>query len=132
MNQKLGNAKAGVILGIAATLLACASANYRILPGEDGIHRSVSRNSEQEEAQEDALEGAQEYCEKRKKDYVVVSDDAKYDGEMDENTRKTVKKTSQAAWMLGKMGGVVKNAGAAGMHMTDGKDYEAVVRFRCR
>lgn len=108
--------------------------------GADGVHRVVVRQSTETDAERSAISQAEHYCKQSDKRPVVVEDKGTtYKGEMDENTRKTINRASQAATVLGHgMGragegpGPVGTAGRAGMIMTSGDDYVAEMRFSCQ
>lgn len=122
---------------------ACSTAKVRILPGEDGVNRVVSRDIEGDGAEEAAVEKAKKYCEEQGKQmYVVKENKTNYTGSMNENTRKTVRNASKAAMVLGGpagmatdsvgIGGAVSGAGMAGYSMTSDRDYTAEFQFRCK
>ena len=115
-----------------ASMMACSTASVRILPGEDGVHQSIAKDIERDSAETAALKGANEYCEKKKKEAVVVKNGSKYTGSMDENTRNTVRKASHVASILGPIGGVVQETGRAGQGMTNDRDYTAELSFKCQ
>lgn len=132
-----------VTLCLALAFQACSTAKVRILPGENGVNRVVSRDIEKDDAEEAALKQANKYCEKMGKQmYVVKEDKTDYQGSMDENTRKTVRKASRTAMILGGpvgvasdsvgAAGVLSGAGAVGHTMTSDRDYEAKFTFRCK
>lgn len=116
---------------VILTLAACSSAKVRGLPGEDGIHRVVSRDIEKDDAEEAAMDEAKEFCDDQKKMmYVVKEETTKYQGSMEEETRKTVRNASKAAVILG--GAAGSSAGQVGYAMTGDRDYEAQFTFRCK
>lgn len=102
------------------------------MPGADGVHKVVSKDIEQDGAEEEAIEAAREYCEKRELEAVFIEEKTAYKGSMDENTRKTVRKASTAAMVVGGVGSVLGSAGSAGHMMTNDRDYESQVRFKCQ
>lgn len=127
----------------ACFLQGCSTAKVRILPGENGRNRAVSRDIEKDDAEEAAIEKAREYCEKQGKQmYVLKEEKTDYQGSMDESTRKTVRNASKAAMILGGpagvlsssagVGGAVSGAGAVGYSMTRDRDYEARLEFTCK
>lgn len=131
------------ISSLTLLLQACSTARVRILPGEDGVSRVVSRDIEKDGAEEAAFEKANDYCEKQgRKMYVVKEDVTNYQGSMKEETRKNVRNASKAAMILGGpagllsnstgVGGVVSGAGIVGYSMTSDRDYEAQFTFRCK
>jgi hypothetical protein len=111
----------------------CSTAKVRVMPGENGLNRAVSRDIERDNAETAAVDAANEYCEKRKQSAVFVSTDkTKYTGDMDESTRNTVRKASGVASVLGGFGTPIGQAGQAGRMMTNDRDYESAVAFRCK
>ena len=94
--------------------------------------------SKKHNAEQEAVEAAREYCDKKKKEAVFLSDETKYSGDMDESARNNIRKGSKAAQILGMGtqntagGGVLGAIGTTGSTMTSGKDYRAEVQFRCK
>jgi hypothetical protein len=122
--------------------MACSTAKVRILPGEVE-NKVVSTDYESDDAEEAAIEAATEYCKKRSRNVAFINPDQKsqYTGKMDEGTRNTVKKASDAAIMVsGPVGvssrsagaaGVLGTAGIIGRQMVNDRDYRAEWRFKC-
>lgn len=130
---KIASAVAFVITLLAAsTLQGCSSASVRTMPEQDGTIRIVAKAPEKTDAEEAANEKALDYCKDRGQEAVFLKDGTKYTGDMNEQTRDTVKKASTAAQILGGFNSPVSDAGTAGHVMTSGKDYEAEVVFKCR
>lgn len=130
-----------LITTIATGLFGCSTASVRVMPGEAGLHRVTARDIEKSDAEEAAVEAAEEYCEDQKKRAVFVKEGTSYTGTMDEKTRDNVRKASQAATILGSgvgaadepvAGGAVGAAGVVGNSMTSGKDYLSEVQFKCQ
>lgn len=134
-----------IYFGLLMTMFlvsACSTAKVRILPGE-GVHKVVSTDYEKDDAEEAAIKEATEYCHKMNKQVAFVNSDKKseYTGKMDENTRNTVKKASNAAIILsgplgvgtrsGAVGGILGGAGIVGHEMTNDRDYKAEWDFKC-
>ena len=113
---------------VSVVFQGCSTASVRVLPGANGQHRVVVRDVEKHNAEEAAVEGAKEYCEKSRQQYFVVSENTKYTGEMDETARNTIRK---ASGVLGVIGGT-HEIGAAGREITSDKDYVSEVVFECR
>lgn len=122
---------------------ACSTASVQVMPGEDGINRIRSRDIERDDAEDEAVKAANKYCEKRKLQAVFIPNNQKtqYTGDMDEETRNTVRKASKVASVLGGVGigtgrtvpgAVVGSAGTAGVMMTNDRDYESTLEFRCK
>lgn len=133
---------------IFAALLVqgCSTASVRVMPGEGGTHKVVVRDIEKADAEEAAANAAKDYCKDQGKHAVFVSENTKYTGSMDETTRNTVRNASKAASVIGfqnrsrttragqPMGapGTVETAGQAGGMMTNDKDYQSEVVFKCQ
>ena len=127
------------IVGLGAT--ACSTASTRVMPGQDGTNRVVSRDVEKHDAEFAAVDAAKVYCEKRGKEAIFLDDDVVYTGDMDEEERAAIRKQAETATILG---GVIRatdardaavifeGGGAVGRTMTSGKDYQAEVRFTCK
>ncbi len=135
--------------GVAVIAQGCSTAKVRVMPGQNGVHQVISKDIEQDGAEEAAMDKANDYCEDMdKKMYVVSEDKTKYNGTMDEGTRKTVRNASRAAMILGgpaggragrhsngggtDLGGIVGSAGVAGHVMTNDRDYESKFTFTCK
>ncbi|HUP57651.1 MAG TPA: hypothetical protein VM598_09385 [Bdellovibrionota bacterium] len=120
----------------------CSTAKVRVMPGEDGNHRVVVRDIERDDSEEEAVDAAKEYCEDGGKKAVFVNTGSKYTGSMDEGTRNTVRKASKVAGTVGAItsvpgstrpyGGVLGMAGIVGTGMTNDRDYESEVFFKCK
>jgi hypothetical protein len=121
----------------------CSTALVRVMPGENNLNRVVASDRERDDAEKAALKGAQEYCEKKNQEAIIVSTaDTKYTGKMDEGVRDAVKKGSTAAMILGGpvsygphssgSGSELGRAGLAGQSMTNDRDYRAELTFRCK
>jgi len=75
----------------------CSTAKVRIKPGADGVHRVTSTDYEKDGAEEAAVDAANDFCKDRGKTAAFISEDTKYFGEMDEETRNTIRNASRAA-----------------------------------
>ncbi|MBS1971771.1 MAG: hypothetical protein JSU04_15775 [Bdellovibrionales bacterium] len=122
-------------------LNACSTASVRVMPGEDGTNRIVSKDIEQEGAEEAAVKAANEYCEKRGQTAVFVTEKTQYKGDMDEQTRKNVRTASKVGMMLGGVGygtrnsgvgAVLGTAGSVGYASTNDRAYQNEVVFKCK
>jgi hypothetical protein len=124
---------------------ACSTAKVRVMPEEGGLNRVVVRDIQRDSAEEEAVDAAKDYCEKSKKSAVFVNgtgNQTKYTGSMDENTRNTIKKASTAAVLLGGVGmgpsdtrtagGLLGSAGTVGHVMTNDRDYQTELQFKCQ
>jgi len=130
-------------LALILPFAACSTAKVRIFPGEDGVNRVVSKDIEKDDAEEAAMKKATAFCEDQgKKLYVVKEDSTKYNGSMDEGTRKVVRNGSKVAMAMGGpvgvasqsagIGGALGGAGMVGYGMTSDRDYEAQFTFKCK
>ncbi|MBS1983347.1 MAG: hypothetical protein JST16_04175 [Bdellovibrionales bacterium] len=73
---------------------------------------------------------------------MFLKDKTEYKGKMDEETRNTIHKASQAAMMIGGgvgtvghhgvAGGALGSAGGVGYMMTNDRDYQSEVLFKCK
>lgn len=131
------------LLAMPILIVACSTAKVRVLPGESGVNRVVSRDIEKDDAEEAAMDHAMDYCKDQGKALVVINEKkTAYEGTMDEEKRNTIRKASKAAVILGgaagtatqdpALGGVVSGAGMAGHVMTSDRDYKAEFTFRCK
>jgi hypothetical protein len=122
-------------------VLFTACAHHRdVRPGASGSNRVVTTAAEAEEASRSAISQANHYCGQFKQAPRIVSEKTTYTGEMDENTRKTIRKASNAAILVGgvysdpgkpDMNPVV-GAGTVGAVMTNGEDYRTEMVFECK
>lgn len=120
-------------VALLLTFAACAN-NARIFRNKDGSYYAQADERERDEANDEAAEGAKEFCEKQGKRVVFVpapGNKTRYQGSMDENTRKVVRNASKAGVILGGHNSPVQAAGMGGMMMTNDKDYRAELHFRC-
>lgn len=133
--------KAFVLLLPVLILSACAH-HKDVRPGADGVHRVVVRGAEASGVERKAIDEANHFCKQFGQiAYVVNEEKTQYTGSMDENTRKTIKKASTAAMVIGAgvghgrntgAGQVLGGAGTAGWIMTSGDDYVADMKFKCQ
>jgi len=98
-----------------------------VYPGEKGVHKVIATAEDRDESAEAGLDAASDYCEEIGKRAVFLKNKTTYTGEMEEDARKTVKRASNVAWMLG-----APEVSMAGHEMTSGKDYKTVIKFKCR
>lgn len=122
---------------------ACSTASVRVMPGEDGVHTVISKDIEKDDAEEEAVKAAQKYCKEKKQEAVFVkTEDTKYTGSMDENTRKNIRTASKVGMILGGAGtvgnrtrgagAVLGTAGTVGYGVTSDRDYTSQVKFKCQ
>lgn len=99
-----------IVFKILITQMGCSTASVRVLPGEDGVNRIVSRDIEKEGAEEAAVDAANDYCKDRGKSAIFLDEKTQYTGSMDENTRRNVRMGGKAAQAVGMtMGGLKGN-----------------------
>jgi DNA-binding transcriptional regulator LsrR (DeoR family) len=84
-------------------LVSCAH-HRDVRPGSKGIHRVVVRKQNQEQAEQLAISEAQDYCSQYNKAPGFLEEKTEYKGTMNESTRDTVHKVSNAAMILGGVG----------------------------
>lgn len=130
-----------IVLTVTAIAVSACTASVRVMPGPDDVNRVVARDAEKHRAEKAAWKSAVAYCKDHGKEAVAISDSVQYEGTMDEDRRAAIRRTSEAATVLGGVIGagsehdaalVLSGAGAVGSTMTSGKDYTAEVYFKCR
>jgi hypothetical protein len=85
-------------ISVLVGLAACSTASVRVMPGADGVNTVVSRDIEKDGAETAAVDAANDYCKKKKKSAVFMGGDkTEYTGTMDEKTRETARRASQAS-----------------------------------
>lgn len=129
------------LLALVAFVGACSTARVNVMPGEE-YNRVVSKDIESDDAETAGVEAANEYCRKRGQEAVFLKEETSYKGSMDEEDRKLVRNASKAAMIVGgvgvgsrstrPMGGVLGSAGTVGYSMTNDRDYQSEIRFKCR
>ena len=131
-----------VILLSLSVLASCAH-HPDVRPGGDGVHRVVISTDDKEDGARNAINQANSYCGEFKKSAVIVSEEQKYVGDMDERDYQTGKKISKVAkvvggtvWGLGgqkesNVGGIVGVTGAASDSAL-GKGYNVIMTFKCQ
>ncbi len=134
---------------LLGTVLLSACAHHRdVRPGVDGVHRVNVRGEEKDAAERSAISQANHYCESTGgKHAAFVNEQTKYTGSMDEGTRATLKKASQAAQVVGTSTSTRRRdaygrpvsqvnplgtAGVVGSIMTSGQDYSSEMKFKCQ
>lgn len=126
---------------VTVTLIFAGCAHHRdVRPGTLGKNRVVTSATEGEAASRSAISQANHYCAQFKKEPRIESEKTIYTGEMDEDTRKTIRKASNAAILVGGVYSNPKNpnmnpivgAGTVGSVMTNGEDYQTEMVFECK
>lgn len=124
---------------------ACNTMNYDdVRPGVDGIHKVVVLGSGEGDGERNAIQQANNFCKVEKNQSAVfMSEDTSYQGSMDEDTHKSVRKASKAAGAVGvgmgvfggrresTAGRVAMGAGGVGAIMTR-NDYKTEMKFQCK
>ena len=131
-----------VALVFMVSLAACSTAKVRIIPGENGVNTVVSTDYEKDDAEEAMIDKVKDYCKDYNKQAVFLkSGQAAYTGKMDEGTRNTIKKASNAAILVGgtgygtghnTAGGIIGTTGMVGRTMVNDRDYRAEAQFKCQ
>lgn len=130
-----------LVSSVAAIVATACTASVRVMPGPDNLNRAVARDAEKHRAEKAAWKAAVAYCKDHGQEAVFIKDGVQYEGTMDEDTRATIRRTSEAATVLGGVIGaaskhdaaiVLGSAGVVGSTVTSGRDYTAEVQFRCR
>jgi len=116
---------------ILLALAACSTAQTRVMPGASGLHTAVSSDIERDDANVAAIDAANDYCKERGLHAVFESQASEYRGSMDEDARNTIRSASKAASMIGGFDSPISQAGQAGVHATNERDYDSQVKFRC-
>ncbi|HVJ64466.1 MAG TPA: hypothetical protein VM901_04360 [Bdellovibrionota bacterium] len=126
------------LLALSGLVIGCAH-HRDVRPGADGKNRVVTTATEAEKASRGSIAQATHYCEQFKQAPRIVSEGTVYTGEMDENTRKVLRKASNAAILVGGVNSdydhpvnPVLGAGQVGAIMTSGEDYRTEMVFECK
>ena len=131
-----------LILILLALGIAACSHHRDVRPSADGTHRVEILADSKSSGAREAIDQANYFCEKRNKAAAIVTEEANYEGDMDESDYKAAKKASKAATILGgsthvfggekesKIGGAV---GLGGVVADDiiGKGYKIKMMFKC-
>ncbi len=111
-------------------LSSCSTAIVRVLPGQNGVHKILARDIEQDTAEKAAYKAAKDYCEDKEpeQEAVFLKEKSIYTGKMDENARKGVRSVSKAIAFV--PGGSILSS--IGTKSTDDRDYKAGLLFKCQ
>lgn len=137
--------KVRILTTFALVALATGCAHHRdVRPGADNLHRVVIPTDDTEAANRDAVKQANHYCEEKRggKSAVIVEENQKYTGSMDESSYKTAKTASKVAQAVGGAGYVFggKNERTAGgivglgggiADQAIGNGYTVDMKFKC-
>ena len=132
-------------LTLLVLLTAAACAHHRdVRPGTDGINHVVVRAHDKTSAERSAISQAEDFCDESHRHPAFTEERTTYTGTMDEATRDTIQKASEAAILIGGTGTaigrdgtrtgseVLGGAGTVGSVMTNGDDYTSDMKFRCQ
>ena len=137
------NVNLKLALIVTTGLFVGACAHHRdVRPGEGGVHRVVVQTSEGESGSRDAIAQANHFCKESGQHAVVVNEEQKYTGDLDEKTYNGVKRASKVAktvgggvWTFGgkresDVGGIVGLGGTAAEQAL-GNGYRVEMKFKC-
>jgi hypothetical protein len=135
------------------TLFSACAHHRDVRPGSNGVHRVAVRAVEKSDAERSAVAQAEHYCDSLNCHYVIISENTQYTGSLDENTRNTLRRASQAASFVGNQSAhpsdphsihsqptmastpartnTAGTLGAVGTIMTNGEDYLTQIQFKC-
>ncbi len=108
-------------MGVGIFLSGCAATHHTsIMPRADGSYDMVSTDSREDDAYKNAERDAEDYCKQKKKEFVAMSHDSKYQG-VDKKEKQEVGATDVAmAWVTGSS------------HKNDrSDDYKVTMHFKC-
>lgn len=131
-------------LNLISLLVLAACAHHRdVRPGPDGIHRVNVQAEDTEDGSRDALSQANHYCKEEHGNHaVILNEDNKYTGDMDESTYKSTKRAAKVAKTVGggvyatgakkesDLGGLIGLGGQAADEAA-GKGYTVEMKFKC-
>lgn len=129
-------------IAILGLLFFGCSHHKDVRPAVNGEHKVSVMADTKSEGARDAIDQAEYFCDKRNKSAAVVTEDSKYEGDMNESDYKSAKKASKAATMVGgathvfggkkesNIGGVVGLGGAVADEVI-GKGYRVTMTFKC-
>ena len=118
---------------IPGLLVLASCAHFQdVRPGKNGLHSVVITGQDEDDAAREALAQAGHYCkEKFKKEVVIVSENKKYIGEMDEQSYKNTRKAADVAKAVGGSGDAI-GLGGMGASAYIGKGYRVEMTFNCK
>lgn len=101
----------GLTLGFAG----CGGNNANVMRGENNEFRVVGRGDTEAKALEEAVKQANDYCDDKDKEAVIVEEKKEYSGAVPERSHRTIAKIPVAKGVL-----------------TSDEDYSMEVRARCQ
>lgn len=88
----------GILSLISLLFFVTACGHHRdVRPGAKGINRVVVKAEDQSSGARNALDQANHYCKEFNRRAVILDENSKYTGDMDEKTYKNMKKASKVA-----------------------------------
>ena len=132
-----------VSLALVLLFLAACGHHRDVRPGLNNKHYVAVQADDQNSGAQDAMAQATHYCKEYNKQAVVIKEDAKYVGSMDESTYKNVKTASRVAKGIGnnvfmsdspnanRDSGRI-HSGAGALDDAAGKGYNVRMVFTCR
>src|SRR5262245_3492715 len=125
------------------TVFVMSCAHHRdVRPGVDGVHRVQIQTADVDQGTRNAIDQANHYCKEKKQEAAFITEDKKYNGDMDEKDYKNAKRVTTVAktvggavWVFGgrresTLGGLAGLGGAAG-DAALGQPYTVEMRFKC-
>lgn len=132
----------GALIVAMSAGTGCSTAKVRVMPGENGVNQVLVRDIERDDAEVAAVDAANDYCKKQNRTAIFTKNKTSYTGDMDESTRNTIRKASGVATVLGATGvipddsraagAILGSAGVAGRSMTNDRDYQSQIEFKCQ
>ena len=123
------------LAAVAALLSFSGCGHHRdVRPGPNGLNSVTVKADNEDDGARDALAQANHYCDEFKKHAVIMEENNKYVGDMDEKTYKTVKKVSKVAKTIGvPTGGTTAGTSHKGGVLDDvaSEGYSVTMKFRC-
>ena len=124
------------LLFFVVSVLSFACAHYPdVRPGEKE-HKVLVYGEDEQKGFKNAMSQAEDYCDdvEKKKGVIVLKEDKKYVGSMEESTYKSAKTASKiAGGLAGIMGGEKESRSGRSLSNIDmGKPYEISMTFKCR
>lgn len=116
---------------VAALFTFAGCGHHRdVRPGPNGLNSVTIKTENEEDGSREALRQAEHYCDEFKKHPVIMEENNKYVGDMDEKTYKTVKRASKVAKSIGMPTGK-KTGGGSVLDDVAGEGYSVTMKFKC-
>ena len=132
----------GALLIVSGILFVGCAHHPDVRPGVDGVHRVVIKSDDIDNAQQNALSQAKDFCDEKHKEFAVLDESSKYVGSMNEDDYRTGKVISKTATGLGAaatffggknesaIGGIIGLGGAAADKALGNGDI-VEMKFKC-